>query len=234
MVSGGMSCVKYLLFAFNLLFAISGLAILVVGAVIQDAFSDYTNFVQGQLFVAPVILIVVGIIVFVVAFFGCCGALKENHCMIVTFAVLLLAIFVLELAGGITGYLLKDDVKDLLGKSLNETALHYETNKDYKNSWDIMQTDLKCCGIVEPSDWNNILKNATEFPRSCCQNMPTSEHCSVELASPTGCLSALQKFFVHYAYVLGGMGIGIGLVQLIGVVFACCLAKSIRKEYETV
>jgi hypothetical protein len=26
----------------------------------------------------------VGIIVFVVAFFGCCGAVKENHCMIMT------------------------------------------------------------------------------------------------------------------------------------------------------
>lgn len=33
---------------------------------------------------APVILIIVGLIVFVVAFFGCCGAVKENHCMIIT------------------------------------------------------------------------------------------------------------------------------------------------------
>jgi CD63 antigen len=34
--------------------------------------------------VGPVLLIVVGVTVFVVAFFGCCGAVKENHCMIMT------------------------------------------------------------------------------------------------------------------------------------------------------
>jgi CD63 antigen len=34
--------------------------------------------------VGPVLLVVVGITVFVVAFFGCCGAVKENHCMIMT------------------------------------------------------------------------------------------------------------------------------------------------------
>lgn len=39
---------------------------------------------------APVILIIVGLIVFVVAFFGCCGAVKENHCMIVTVSFFLI------------------------------------------------------------------------------------------------------------------------------------------------
>nr|CAD7401696.1 unnamed protein product [Timema cristinae] len=91
MVSGGMSCVKYLLFVFNLVFVtvnisrqISGLALLVIGAIIQDVYSDYTDFLHGKFFAGPILLIVVGIIVFVVAFFGCCGAVKENHCMIIT------------------------------------------------------------------------------------------------------------------------------------------------------
>ncbi|PSN47126.1 hypothetical protein C0J52_14495 [Blattella germanica] len=84
MVSGGMSCVKYLLFVFNLIFLITGIAILAIGGIIQDFYSDYSDLLHGKFFVAPVLLLVVGVIIFIVAFFGCCGAIKENHCMIMT------------------------------------------------------------------------------------------------------------------------------------------------------
>ena len=116
-----MTCVKYLLFVFNLLFAvsmwkyiaycidwtnlmwlayktltvflvmylififqISGIAILTVGALMQNFYSNYTDFLHGNFYVAPLLLIILGVIVFVVAFFGCCGAVKENLCMIMT------------------------------------------------------------------------------------------------------------------------------------------------------
>jgi CD63 antigen len=65
-------------------FQISGIAILSIGAITQDFYTTYTDFLHGKFFVGPVLLIVVGVIVFVVAFFGCCGAIKENHCMIMT------------------------------------------------------------------------------------------------------------------------------------------------------
>jgi CD63 antigen len=70
----------YLIFIFQ----ISGIAILAVGALIQNFYSNYTNFLDGHFYVGPVLLIILGVIVFVVAFFGCCGALKENHCMVMT------------------------------------------------------------------------------------------------------------------------------------------------------
>jgi CD63 antigen len=65
-------------------FQISGIIILAVGAIIQNFYSNYTDFLHGKFFAGPVLLIVVGVTVFVVAFFGCCGAIKENHCMIMT------------------------------------------------------------------------------------------------------------------------------------------------------
>jgi len=72
--------VMYLIFIFQ----ISGIAILTVGALIQNFYSNYTDFLHGNFYVGPVLLIILGIIVFVVAFFGCCGAVKENLCMIMT------------------------------------------------------------------------------------------------------------------------------------------------------
>lgn len=232
MVSGGMICVKYLLFVFNLVFAISGIAILAIGAIIQNFYSNYTDFLHGKFFVGPVLLIVVGVIVFVVAFFGCCGAVKENHCMIMTFAGLLLVVFGLELAGGITGYVLRDDVEDILQSTVNSSMSKYSYNDEITKTWNIMQHDLYCCGTKHAEDWGSVFGNTT-LPETCC---PGVTPCDMDTKGhyERGCLAVLQNEVQHYGLLLGGVGIGLACVQLIGVVFACCLAKSIRKEYETV
>lgn len=232
MVSGGMTCVKYLLFVFNLLFAISGIAILTVGSLIQNFYSNYTDFLHGNFYVGPVLLIILGVIVFVVAFFGCCGAVKENHCMTMTFAGLLLVIFGMELAGGITGFVLQDDVEDVLRSTVNNSMYKYPYNKEITKTWDIMQHDLKCCGTEKAEDWLNVFKNQT-LPDTCCPSvnpceMGHNEHYEV------GCLTVLQTKVEEFAVILGGVIIGVACIQLIGVVFACCLARSIRKEYESV
>lgn len=65
-------------------FQISGVAIITVGALIQATYYNYSDFVDSSYVSAPIVLIIVGVIVFIVAFFGCCGASRENHCMIIT------------------------------------------------------------------------------------------------------------------------------------------------------
>ncbi|CAH1985551.1 unnamed protein product [Acanthoscelides obtectus] len=143
MVSGGMSCIKYLLFCFNLLFAISGIAILTVGAILHISYSDYTNFVDRSYQYSPIILIAVGVIIFIVAFLGCCGAVKENICMIVTFIVLLVAILILEIIVGLVGYIKKNEVEVMLEKNLNSTMHSYYNNPEIRKSWDITQHEEK-------------------------------------------------------------------------------------------
>lgn len=40
-----------------------------------------------ELWSAPIIMIVIGAIVFIIAFLGCCGAIKESSCMVLTVSV---------------------------------------------------------------------------------------------------------------------------------------------------
>lgn len=63
---------------------ITGIVFIAVGTVILVVYSGYNNFMDSWFFTGPVLMIVVGVIVFIVSFFGCCGAVKENHCMILT------------------------------------------------------------------------------------------------------------------------------------------------------
>ena len=83
------------------------------GGVIQGVYSQYLDFLGDKFFNAPVLLVVVGCIIFFVTFFGCCGAVKENHCMTVTFSVLLALIFLLELGAGIGAYMMRQEVGGL-------------------------------------------------------------------------------------------------------------------------
>ncbi|XP_015604405.1 CD63 antigen isoform X2 [Cephus cinctus] len=237
MVSGGMACVKYLLFLFNLIFAITGIIFISVGAIILSLYNGYSNFVDNWFFAAPILMIVVGIVVFLVSFFGCCGAVKENHCMIITFSVLLLLIFALELGAGISGYTMRGEVRTMLEERLNATMFEYKNNEDVGRSWNAMQHDLECCGLNSPLDWNHTgLFPGNNLPDSCCSEIPSTDKCDSNSVNvyPNGCMNILRDTIENNALILGSVGIGIALIQLIGVIFACCLARSIRREYETV
>ncbi|KAH1009216.1 hypothetical protein HUJ04_001606 [Dendroctonus ponderosae] len=122
------------------IFTISGLAILVVGVIAHlHVYSQYSNFVYPSYQAAPIILITVGVIIFLISFFGCCGAVKENHCMIITFSVLLAIILVAETAAGVVGYINRNEVEVMLENKLNSTMYKYYTNSDIRRTWDIAQ-----------------------------------------------------------------------------------------------
>ncbi|KAL2716451.1 CD63 antigen [Vespula squamosa] len=236
MVSGSMACVKYLLFLFNLIFAITGIVFISVGAVILVVYSGYDNFVDSWFFAAPVLMIIVGIVVFLVSFFGCCGAVKENHCMLITYSVFLMIIFALELGAGISGYVMRSEVDSMLLNRLNTTFYQYKSDENIRKSWDVMQYDLRCCGIESPADWAKLEYTDNVIPDSCCTEISTDEKCDSNsiFSNSEGCMSKLQQTIEYNSLALASVGIGIALTQLIGVTFACCLARSIRREYETV
>lgn len=83
---------------------------MVVGGIVLGRYGDYFSYADSKFASAPVFLIVVGAIVFVIGFLGCCGAIKENYCMVTTFAVLLAIIFLLEIVAGALGFAYKNKV----------------------------------------------------------------------------------------------------------------------------
>lgn len=64
----------------------------VTGAVIQGLYSTYLDFLGNEFLSAPMLFIIVGVVIFLVAFFGCCGAVRENSCMMLTVRLLFLCV----------------------------------------------------------------------------------------------------------------------------------------------
>jgi len=101
-LSGGAKCVKYTLFIFNLLFLLAGLALIIVGAIVQvqTSKSSFGDSVSG----AGIFIIIIGSVVFLICFFGCAGAINNNYCMVVTYGILLLLVLLAQIAAVIAGF----------------------------------------------------------------------------------------------------------------------------------
>lgn len=224
-----MNVIKYILFIFNLIFAISGIAIIAAGACVLADVGEFSHFVEGRIIAPPIVLIVAGAIVFVIAFLGCYGAIKEHYNMLIAFAAALLIIFVIELAVGIAAAVFKNDFSMAMKDTLKESMKNY-TEAD-KMAWDNVQKKLQCCGVDGPNDWSPANGFTSSFPSSCCmQDMQVICQISSTLVYKEGCFSKLEMRVHKGASVLIGVGIGIAFIEIAGIILACCLATAIKRE----
>jgi CD63 antigen len=243
-LTGGAKCIKYLLFVFNLLFLLCGLALIVVGAIVQVQTKDAAAF-NGSASSAGIFLIVVGSLIFIVCFFGCAGAINNNYCMVVTFGVLLLLILLAEVAAVIAGFVLKDKINETLTTEMlkNQQAYNPDDPDDIATqTWNRTQHDLKCCGTTDYMSWNESIKmkETNSVPDSCCKDFFVDcgkgklTTASEDLFYGEGCHQKLMDYLNTYLVAVGIAAAVVAVIQLIGIIFAFCLANQLRKDYRVV
>ena len=93
---------------------------------------------------------------------GCCGAIKENKCMLYTYSTLLVLILLVEVGVGIAAFVLKGDLKNIVTTHMKEGI---KSGND-TSSWDRVQETFKCCGVEGKEDWKDAGK---QIPDSCCE-----------------------------------------------------------------
>ena len=89
-----------------------------------------------------IITIVVGAFVALVTFLGCCGAFKENKCMLIVYSVIVGCLFIALFAVFIIvlGILSTDESKiELLAK---ENMQKYYEDEEVKQKWDKIQSTV--------------------------------------------------------------------------------------------
>ncbi|KAL7859694.1 hypothetical protein SRHO_G00148410 [Serrasalmus rhombeus] len=234
-VEGGMKCVKFLLFFFNFIFWLCGLALIVLGVLVQMALHKTPVIKDAAGSAAPLVLIVIGVIIFFIAFFGCCGAWKENYCMVTMFAILLSIIIIAEIATAIAAYVFRDKLTGLVDDGLKDMIEHYN-NTEYKKSLDQIQKELKCCGAANATDWVHYQPDGISVPDSCCKNITLN--CGLKAMKDAnkiytnGCQSAVENFLKANTLWIAVAALVIAFIEILGLVFACTLMRGIRSGYE--
>ncbi|XP_070785301.1 tetraspanin-8-like [Enoplosus armatus] len=218
-------CIKYLLFFFNLLFWISGCIIL--GVSIYLKVSKDGNVITNESLPGIDLMIAIGVIIMVLGFLGCCGAIRENRCMLLLFFISLLVIFILLLAAGILGAVGEKKVKDWVKERLERFTPLSKQPDNVKQDLEKLQRELKCCGLVNgPSDWEKV-------PDSCRCNTTVSD-CKSSAVYTTPCSSQIIRLMEKNMEVVLGIAFAIAILLIFGMVFAMILYCQIgRKEAAT-
>nr|CDJ81213.1 Tetraspanin domain containing protein [Haemonchus contortus] len=227
MVEGGVAIVKYLLFLSNLVLWTGGLGLIILGSVLQLKFVGVLDILGDERLATPVILLAFGSLCTLLGFLGCCGAIRENYCLTVSFAVLLALVIMIETAAVITAYALHEDLRTGLSTQLQMGLSRYNRSSGVQMAWDQTQQTLSCCGVANSSDWSAL----GAIPDSCCIEPVTG--CAKELAPlhSSGCMDKVENWILINAALVGSASAVLAGLQVVGVCFACCLSKSILKDF---
>jgi CD63 antigen len=235
--------VKFIIFFFNFVFVVGGIALIALGAMFYSGYKDYEAVLPdlGPYGYPPILMMVIGAVVFLIAFMGCCGTLRESKCMMLTYATFLLILLVAQIALVVVLVTKKDEALKFFKDEMHESLKKYNEVSEVKEGWDFMQSNLQCCGVEGPLDWGT-LKLTESVPKSCCKdqnNCPSSYGIFSSLSNAVqnnyytdGCL---DKVFGSLKSDYGLYGaIALGVVELLGILFGCCLgARFGRKIYNT-
>ncbi|KAI3377412.1 hypothetical protein L3Q82_008599, partial [Scortum barcoo] len=124
------------------------------------------------------LLIAVGTIIMVIGCLGCVGAVKESRPLLLTFFILLLLIFFLEILSIMLFFIYQDEIDHYAQRDLKKGLQLFGTegNVGLTNAWMIVQTDFRCCGVTNHTDWFEVY-NASRVPDSCC--LEYSDNCGL-------------------------------------------------------
>lgn len=252
--------IKYFLFGFNVIFWLIGCTLIAIGIWAVTEKSNASNIYQltNSVFDPVSLLLVAGCIIFVIGFFGCVGALRENSIMLILYMICLGIIFLLLVAAAILAFACKDWLKEqIIASSLRDIIPKYRDDPDLQNLIDWVQSEwLLCCGMNSYSDWDlNIYFNCSSpgaeacgVPFSCCVPDPLAAiqniQCGYKARSPNaadapqmrsviytkGCAEAGDDWFRQYIIPIAGSVVGIAVIQILGICFAWNLFFDIKAQ----
>ena len=148
--------------------------------------------------------------------------------------------FICEIGVGVAAYVYKKDVEDWIKTSMKTTIPNYNKT-DYQavtDTWDLVQPLFDCCGVDSYADWKEAPVLNNDVPQSCCikegcdtTGFATKRPDQVNGTIYTkGCVQDMMDEIKADIAIVGGVGIGIAVVQLVGSVVAFFLGRRMSQE----
>ncbi|XP_060086232.1 tetraspanin-16-like [Ylistrum balloti] len=193
-------------------------------------------------------LIVIGTILLVITVFGFVGACCKIQCMLIGYCILVSLILIGEIIfiGILFGNktLITDGIKTPLKASIQSDYQGLNGTNVVSLAWNFVHIQVKCCGVDSYEDFTGAAQWLTNYPTytlvtplSCCKELPSSADFSCA-ASPTtsnnykntSCFDSIWDLVLGNIGLMAGIFAGLGLFQIMLVVFGICLILDGRKN----
>ncbi|XP_066503573.1 tetraspanin-18a isoform X2 [Hoplias malabaricus] len=236
-----LSCIKYLMFIFNFFIFLGGAFLLGVGIWVLVDPTGFREIVAANplLFTGVYVILAMGSMLFLLGFLGCCGAIRENKCLLLFFFLLILIIFLAELGAAILAFIFREHLTRNYFTSELKTYYQGRNSTDvFTATWNTIMNTFECCGVNGAEDFNmdslfRKLNPSIVVPEVCCQRndlLMNKEECLVGTKPfhNKGCYSAVVDYFETYIYMAGALAIVVLTIELFAMVFAMCLFRGIQ------
>ncbi|XP_067657458.1 tetraspanin-33-like [Haliotis asinina] len=177
---------KYSIFIFNFLFWVAGVVLFGFGYWILSSKGQIFAG-GGYFFLDPAIMLcIVGCTIFIVAFFGFLGALRENVRLLKIFRVCLVVVLLIQVGIGIVVfvfYTMPEARESILSGPemiLRDAIKRYHDDEEKRKWIDLIQKEFQCCGMSH----NNIGYMDWQLNRyfNCSASNPSAERCAVPVS----------------------------------------------------
>lgn len=216
--------VKYVLFIFNILFVVCGILLIVFGSILVSHIQQVGSIAQTfEANSVPIAILVLGCVIFIISFLGCCGAIREDSCCTMTYSVLMLVLFLAQVALVILVWTQRAKFLNYMDKVVNTI---WKQQKTDQKVMDALQLTFNCCGLSSAADYT---LNLDSVPNSCCGANAITCNMLEALKKP-GCEEAFISFWDKSINIVRYAGLGVAAVELVAFIFACCLANQVRNS----
>ncbi|XP_007429373.2 tetraspanin-36-like, partial [Python bivittatus] len=212
----------------------AAVGLLYVGAHVLNAYKEYEHFLQDpNAFLPAIVIIGTAVVMLVIGLVGCCATLRESKIGLGVFLVIILLIFIAEMASIVLGFIYKGKIKTELHEPMSKSFAAYNGKTEDSHLVDLLQQELQCCGVYNYTDWKgtqwfNATGNHT-VPMSCCKQGLAMKNCTGRLSEPwflntQGCevvVELVLNSLLNYALLVV---LAFAIVKLFGMVGICFLA----------
>ncbi|KAK5926528.1 hypothetical protein CgunFtcFv8_022091 [Champsocephalus gunnari] len=241
---------KMMMFIFNGGIFLAGVVILGVGVWVKVDSGSLLGLVEdmdggapsglSQLANVAYLLIAVGAVLLLIGFLGCCGAVKESRCMLLTFFSIVLILFLVEVAGAVVLLVFDDLAEDLLGHLEGEVKQsirnQYGRTEGFTSLWDATMEKFTCCGYKNYTDFEGSFFNEQGmdlYPPTCCNLTITVGVCNTleaERSNIDGCFQKLLQLIEENAVIIVAVILGIAALEIAAMVVSMVLYKQIGNK----
>lgn len=190
---------KVFLLVINVVFFLCGAIVMGIGVWAVADKIYIADIIGNSLFAsAAYLMVVTGVILILISFLGCLGAISGKRILVIIYLILLIIVFVLLMATAITAAVFQDDIEANMQQRMEETitkqygfdSTYQEDNERITKSWDKAQSSLECCAVTDEgwfvyqrSNWfyqqtnqnqgyyfnpNPSMQTQKFVPESCC------------------------------------------------------------------
>ncbi|XP_069687384.1 23 kDa integral membrane protein-like [Periplaneta americana] len=218
-------CLKFVVLAFSVLFAVSSLAVTAVGIANLVHFYIYGDFVPGSVSSPLLLLSISGLFAALGSALGWSGAMTSNTCRLHLFSLFLVTIVVTEFSSGVWALTSRAAFEDEMIVAMETSFSTYLEKESVRNKWKSLQREMECCGVDGPNNYNQH----NRLDLSCCVS-ETSLHGNCQMIRQRGCAFSLSEDIRQRLLWVSLVAIGVAILQASGVLCSFCLSNSLKNE----